>query len=246
MELAANRLPWHAERRVYLSTIPAVARAVGVRYRLPGSYGRRAERLDEVCLPVWPVTDPLDISQRKYLDTESRGILYQGASVNQLAALFHMKTPDVMRRLGDLQPVGMGRQGNPIYSVAQAASRLCKLEITETELLNHIRRMDPKALPPLLNKLFWEGMSARIKYRGTVGELWHTTDVLAVAATAFQSLRMSILLIPDTLMNETELSEAQLKIAQDTVDRALEDAREQLIRDLQQRVSGSEEESDEL
>lgn len=178
------------------------------------------------------MTDPLDISQRKYLDTESRAVIYQGASVNQLGALFNMKTPDVMRRLGDLQPVGMGRQGNPIYSVAQAAARLAKIEITEAELLNHIRRMDPKNLPPLLNKIFWEGLAARRKYQETVGELWHTTDVLAVAATAFQSLRMSVLLIPDALLNETELSEAQLKIVQQTIDQALEDARDQLIRDI--------------
>lgn len=178
------------------------------------------------------MTDPLDISQRKYLDTESRAIIYQGASVNQLGALFHMKTPDVMRRLGDLRPIGVGRQGNPIYDVAAASARLCKIEITEEMITAHLRRMNPKELPSLLNKLFWEGLIARRKYQQIVGELWHTSDVLTAASTAYQSLRMSALLIPDAIMNETELSEAQLKIVQNVIDQALEDARRQLIDDL--------------
>lgn len=189
------------------------------------------------------MTEKLGVGQRKYLDTESRGLLYSGASANQLGELFHMKVPDVMRRLGDLQPVGVGRQGNPLFSVAQAATRLAKIEITESELLNHIRRMDPKNLPPLLNKIFWESLSARRKYQETVGELWHTTDVLAVAATAFQALRMSILLVPDALMNETELSEAQLKIVQATIDQALEDARDELIRKLRRREDANRQRS---
>jgi len=195
------------------------------------------------------MTDPLSIGQRKYLDTESRAIIYQGASVNQLGALFRMKTPDVLRRLGDLRPVGAGRQGNPIYDVAAASARLCKIEITEEMITAHLRRMNPKELPPLLNKLFWEGMSVRIKYRQAVGELWHTTDVLAVASAAFQSLRMSVLLIPDALLNETELSEAQLKIVQTAIDQALDDARRQLITDLRQfdgPRSGPDAESGEL
>jgi len=51
------------------------------------------------------------ISERVNLDTESRAIIYQGASVNQLGEIFRMKTPDIARRLGDLQPVGVAGKG---------------------------------------------------------------------------------------------------------------------------------------
>lgn len=178
------------------------------------------------------MTDKLRTAQRTYLDGESRAIIYQGASANQLAEMFNVRVPDVMRRLAGLDPVGIGRQGNPLYRVSDAAARLIKIPITEEMITNHLVKMNPKELPPLLSKLFWDAMTSRRKYEEQVGELWLTTDILAVAADAFQSLRMSLLLISDRLRDETEISEAQVQLAQSIIDSALEQARERLITDL--------------
>lgn len=174
----------------------------------------------------------LTLDQRTNLDTESRGIIYQGASVNQLGDLFRMKPADVLRRLGDLKPVGYGRQDNPIYDVASAAARLIRVPVTPEMIDAYMRRVNARDLPPILNKIFWEGLTARERYREQANELWLSEDVARVASDAFQSLRMSLLLVPDVLRDETDLSERQFAIIQKIVDQALEDARVRLISDL--------------
>lgn len=184
------------------------------------------------------MTKSLSVDQRQNLDTESRAIIYQGASVNQLADLFRMKTPDVMRRLGDLKPVGYGRQDNPIYDVAMAAARLIRIPVTAEMIDGYMRRVNARDLPPILNKIYWEGLMVRERYREQAGELWHTEDVARVASDAFQSLRMSILLIPDALRDETDLSEKQFTMVQEILDKALEESRVRLVTDLR-KPSGS-------
>lgn len=174
----------------------------------------------------------LAIDQRANLDTESRAIIYQGASVNQLGELFRMKPADVLRRLGDLEPVGFGRQNNPLYDVARAAARLIKIPVTPEMIDAYMRRVNARDLPPILNKIYWEGLTVRERYREQAGELWLSADVARVTSDAFQSLRMSLLLIPDVLRDETGLTEKQFNIAQGIVDKALEEARVKLVADL--------------
>ena len=97
---------------------------------------------------------------------------------------------------------------------------------------NHLKRMNPKELPPLLSKLFWDAMTSRRKYEEFAGELWLSTDVLQVASDAYQSIRMSLLLIPDQLREQTQITDAQVRLVQNVIDTALEGARERLVADL--------------
>lgn len=189
------------------------------------------------------MTERKSISERTNLDTESRGLIYQGASVSQLAEMFQMKTPDVMRRLGDLEPVGYGRQNNPIYRVKDAAARLIKLQVTPDAIDDYMRRVNHAHLPPLVSKAYWDGKQARDRYLERANELWHTEDVVRISSEAFQSLRMSLMLIPDVLKDETGLTEKQFNAVQKIVDEALEAARVRLVTDLRKpdsERSGSE------
>lgn len=177
-----------------------------------------------------PVAKP--ISERVNLDTESRAIIYQGASVNQLGEIFRMKTPDVMRKLGDLPPVGTGRQGNPIYELRDAARRLVPMAIEPHDIDRYMRRVNGRDLPPILNKLYWEGKLSRDRYLERANELWFTEDVNRVASESFQAIRMSILLLPDVLRDEGDLNERQFRIVQRIVDDALEATRVRLVANL--------------
>lgn len=179
--------------------------------------------------------------QRANLDTDSRAMIYHGCSTKQLADIFLMKEPDVMRKMAGVNPVGTGRQGNPIYRIRDAASRLVRIPVTPDMITDHLKRMNPKDLPPVLNKMFWEGLQARRKYEEQVGELWHTSDVSEIASDTFQTLRISLLLIPDNISEKTELTEEQRRLIQDIVDNALEEARERLsdIRKPSRRRSGA-------
>ncbi len=174
-------------------------------------------------------TAPLKISQRANLDAESRAMLYDGVSVNQLAVIFGIRANDVAARLGGVRSVGVGRQGNPLYRIADAAPRLVKIPVTEEMIIDYLGKLNPKSLPPLLNREFWNGMLTRVKYREQVGEMWLTPDILQSASDAFQSLRMSLLLIPDQLRADTDISDAHLSVVQNVIDTALEAARERLV-----------------
>lgn len=178
------------------------------------------------------MTQSLTSSQRAYLDPVSRAMIYDGASVNQLAEMFNIRVPDVARKLGGLEPVGLGRQGNPLYRIPDAAARLIKIPVTPEMISGHLKRMNPKDLPPLLSKLFWDAMTSRRKYEEFAGELWLSADVMEVASDVYQSLRMSLLLIPDQLRDNTQINDAQLRMVQGIIDTALEAARERLISDL--------------
>lgn len=171
----------------------------------------------------------LPISQRKNLDAESRALIYGGCSVNQLAEIFNMRVADVAHKLGGLDAVGVGRQGNPLYRISDAATRLVKIPVTPEMMTAYMKRMNPKDLPPLLNKLFWDSMTARRKYEEFAGELWLSSDVLQVASEAFQSLRMSLLLVPDQLRDQTQITDTQIRMVQNVIDTALEAARERLV-----------------
>lgn len=172
------------------------------------------------------------MTQRVNLDSESRAIIYQGASTNQLAELFRMKSPDVLRRLGDLPPVGIGRQGNPIYNVAEAAERLIRPQIHPHMIDVYMRSVNHSHLPPVVSKHYWEGKRVRERYRQEANELWLTEDVVRVAGLAFQTLRMTFMLLPDSLRDETDLTDRQFRVVQRVVDDALEEARARLVDDL--------------
>ena len=185
------------------------------------------------------MSQSLRLSQRRNLDAESRAMLYQGASTSQLAEIFGGRPADVLRKLAGLEAVGTGLQGNPLYSLKDAASRLVKIEVTPEAITAHLKRMNPRDVPPMLSKVFWDSITQRRRYEEMVGELWKTEDVSRVAAETFQSLRMSLLLIPDALMSETEISEGQMRIVQDIIDSALEDARVKLVERLEKPSGGA-------
>lgn len=170
--------------------------------------------------------------ERAYLDTDSRAMIFHGCSTKQLGEIFGLKEPDVMRKLAGINAVGSGKQGNPLYRIRDAAPLLVKIPITPEMIEHYMVSSNPKNLPPATNAMFWQGMMTRRNYEEKTGDLWHTSDVSQVASDAFQSLRMSLLLIPDNISEKTELNEEQRRMVQAIVDSALEEARERLISDL--------------
>lgn len=170
--------------------------------------------------------------RRVNLDAESRALLYQGASVNQLAAIFRIKSDEVMRRLGDLEPVGIGRQGNPIYDLAGAAARIVRPQITPEAIDAYMRTANHSHLPPMVSKHYWEGLRTRERYREEVDELWFTEDVARLLSTVFQYIRTTLILLPDAMRDRGDMSEAQFRFVQRLVDDAVEDARGRLVNGL--------------
>lgn len=159
------------------------------------------------------------------LDAESRQIIYQGATVPQLAAMFEMKSGEVLRKLASVAPVGQ-KDGKDIYRVREAASYLAKLPDNVVAQVMRLNHMD---LPPMLRKEFWTGQNARLKFEEAEGDLWPTAQVVEYVSDAFKQVRMSLLLLSDTIERDTVITDDQRERLKVMVDAAMEDIRERLV-----------------
>jgi hypothetical protein len=160
-----------------------------------------------------------------------RGIIFQGATVTQFAEMFNMKRQIVERRLSGCPKAGIVN-GTALYHIKDAAPLLIRVKLTDEMVYETLKRADPKDFPAFTNKMFWEGMGVRRKYEEQVGDLWHSSDVAAVASASFNAIRMSLLLLPDELTDTAGLNERQRGIVQGIIDNALEGCRVALIDEL--------------
>lgn len=143
----------------------------------------------------------------------------------QIAKLFRRDAKTMDRLLYGLIPSGK-RRGADVYSIEEAASRLVKPGYS---IEAYIRRMHHSDLPPLLQKEFWNGLRARQAYEKEQGDLWPTKEVLAVFAEALATIRMALLLMPDTVEREASLSQAQKDILKRLTDAAINEVKEALV-----------------
>lgn len=157
-------------------------------------------------------------------DDETKAIIYEGATIRQLAIMFRADPKVVTRKVGGLVPVGR-RRGNNIYRVDEAASRLVK---PGYDIERYIREMNHLDLPPLLAKEFWNAQRARQAFEEQEADLWRTEDVVRVMSEAFTTCRMSLLLMTDAVERQSSLTDAQRVTIKGLIDGALADMREKL------------------
>ncbi len=158
-------------------------------------------------------------------DPQSKAMLFDGASISQLATLFKKDKRDVTKQIAGLRACGK-RQGNPIWHVREAAQYLVE-PIGDIE--EKIKRMHHRDLPPMLLKEFWNGQNARLKFEEEQGDLWRTDKVLEHYATAFKALRTEILLMADAVDRTAELSDRQREIIREMTDGLLKNLRKTLV-----------------
>ncbi len=147
------------------------------------------------------------------------------ATMAQLGQLFETDPKTLPKRLRGLRPSGV-RNNTSTYKIREAASRIVKPGYA---IEYYLRTMNHNELPPLLTKEYWNGQRARQIYEENAGDLWRTAQVVEAFAEAFKTLRMSLLLMADSVDRETELSEPQRKIIKRMVDGAIDDLRESMI-----------------
>jgi hypothetical protein len=182
-------------------------------------------------------SEPEVRKQRKYT-AEERASIFHGCPVTTLAEIFRQKRQNIERKLRGCPVAAVNPDGNPLYDIAEAARFLVRVRLTDKQVRETIIRMDPKDFPPMTSKIFWEGLVQRRKYEEQIGELWHTSDVAKVLADSFNAVRMSLLLLPDTLVETAGLNEKQRVTVRDIMDSALEGLENALVTELR-KPSGS-------
>jgi hypothetical protein len=158
-------------------------------------------------------------------DDETRSILYDGASVNQLAAMFGLSNTDVSRKLRTLAPSGE-RSGYPIYKVGEAAAFLVKPRV---DIEAYVRKAGVKDLPPALQKDLWAAMNGQLKFEEAQGDVWRTERVHRFVAECFKSVRMSLLLAPDLAEREGRMTPEQYEWFRGLIDRTLSTMHENVV-----------------
>lgn len=126
-------------------------------------------------------------------DEQTRTIIYDGASVNQIATMFGMTNTEVARKLRSLPPSGI-RSGYPIYKVKDAAEYLLKPRVDVEE---YIRKVGMKDLPPSLQKDLWAAMNGQLKFEEAQGNVWRVERIQETWAEWHKIVRMTLLLAPD-------------------------------------------------
>lgn len=167
-----------------------------------------------------------EMPQKKGTDAESNAVIYEGATIRQLGIMFKMDPKVVLRRVSGLVPVGR-REGTVVYSIPEAAARLVK---PSYEIERYIMEMNHLDLPPLLAKEFWNSQIARTKFEEMNGDLWRTPDVVRLISELFNGVRMVLLLLPDTVEREAGLSREQKAVVRRTMDGALVDGRNTIVK----------------
>lgn len=169
-------------------------------------------------------------------DAETAAIIYEGATIRQLAIMFKMDPKVVMPKVSSLVPVGR-RRGTPIYSIPEAAARLVK---PGYEIERVIMNMNHSDLPPMLQNAFWSAQKTRASYEEMIGDLWRTSKVVRLISVLFNSVRMILLLLPDTIEREAGLTREQKQVVRRVVEGALVEGRKAIIKEFEDYGDGPE------
>lgn len=132
----------------------------------------------------------------------------QGVSVHWLSQVFKMTPENVRRRLADCPPVSVHGKANK-YDVKAAAEYLVDPKI---DLDRYLRDMKSSDLPASLQKEIWDARLKRQKWEIQAGELWHTSDVMAVLSSTFGIIKSSVQLWPDTVERQTGITDEQREL----------------------------------
>jgi hypothetical protein len=169
--------------------------------------------------------DEIDEVDSKVQDEQTKAMLFDGASISQLARLFGHDNRTIAKKIQGLRPVGK-RAGHPIYAVAEAARYLV---VPLGDIEDHIRKMRPEELPAGLQREFWSAQAARLKFEEDRGDLWRTADVIAHYSETFMTMRTALLLMVDTVEKSVELTDRQRSIIQRAVDGAMRELHTSLV-----------------
>jgi hypothetical protein len=153
-----------------------------------------------------------------------------GATIAWLAQAFSMKPSTVKMRLADVKPLRVNERGAPIYAFADAAPKVCRVDLDDEEFEKRIKRMRPQDLPPMIHAVFWDGQNKKATWEKNAKNLWHTEDVVEVLGETFKAVRQAMQLWVDDLRQEKRLTDDQAVYLQEQVDGLQDDIYHRLVR----------------
>lgn len=154
---------------------------------------------------------------------------YKGCTATELAQLFKMPMQTVRDSLREVPPCGK-RAGRDIYTIPDAAMVLIREAETDAEQVRRILKLHHTDLPKMLSKEFWLAETHRQRYMVAAGDLWPTTKVVEWLSEAYKTIRLSLMLMADTVERQETLTNTQRDVIVALVDATLNDAADRLNR----------------
>lgn len=148
-----------------------------------------------------------------------------GVTVTWLATVFRMGTNTVKRKLADC-PVLQKHKAANLYDLKVAVQYLVQPKVDVAE---YIKSMNPRDLPPMLQRDFWDAQNKRIAFEEASGDLWRTEKVMEVLAEAFKLIKTNVQLWPDTIERVHGLTDDQRKALVECGDGLLRDIHSALV-----------------
>lgn len=170
-------------------------------------------------------------------DEATRAIVYEGASINQLAVMFGLNNTETAKRLKSLAPSGI-RSGYPIYKVGEAAEYLVTPRV---DLEAYIRKAGHNHLPASLQKDIWTARNGQLKFELAQGSVYRVEKIHETWAEWFKRVRMKVLLLPDELEREGRLPKEfypYLRMKLDSFLRALKEDVVEAMRQMPAQTAG--------
>lgn len=141
----------------------------------------------------------------------------QGWSVARLADAFGMDRRTAAKRLKEagIPPLAK-RNGNDVYRLADAAPALVNLGVAA---LGGEGVVDPRDLPPMERRAFYQSENERLKVESTIGQLVPAAEVEADYAELVKKVVQFFDTLPDVLERKAGLTPEQVVKVQDECDR---------------------------
>lgn len=160
------------------------------------------------------------------IDMASRGILYEGANLTQLAQLFKMDFRTVSAKMHGV-PADGTRGRSAIWRIDTAAPHLVK-PVYDVEA--YMRNMSHNELPKMLTKEYWAGLRSRQEYELKAGDLWPTAEVVKKVGDLMKIFKMTVRLFMDAVDQQSQLAPKQREIIKQLSDGLLEETNHQVVK----------------
>jgi len=147
---------------------------------------------------------------------KSRNMLFNGVTISDISVIFNVDRRIIAARIaGNVRPVG--QRGNAdVYMIRDVAPFFVK-PIGDIEA--YLKKMRPEDLPPKLSKAYWDALKARQEVQARQGLYWHQDRIIDTFSAAAKIMRTGLLLLPDEIGRQTELTEDQkIRLRQSVAD----------------------------
>ena len=160
-------------------------------------------------------------------------------SKNFLARVLKLDAMTIDRRLRRVEPVGYagnGEKKRPVYDFSNVLPYLLKPKMDLQTFLDTLNAAD---LPPIVNKLVWDGLRAKLRYKVEAQESWRTEDCIAVFSETFMMIKDHTQMWVEELREKGGMSDEQCERLEKMVDIYRDDLHKKLLDMPKQRQTRS-------